>query len=231
MRTLNQQRMRIVGRLHRIFDHRFDRKYGVETTENVGAGALVGEVDLSGYDKDVEIYAGSPSMLFKALHAPLARMNRQRTTYVDIGCGKGRMLMQASQAGFEKTVGVEFAASLGDIARENLTAALGSKGGHWRVDHGDARTYRYPDGDIALFLYNPFDPPVFKAFLENLLADLAERPRALGIIYNNAFCADLLDREPAFVRLPYKGLGGAFLRLMNPHDCGAWRYVVPSEAL
>ena len=224
MGALNKFRIRAIGRVHRAFDEGFDKKRGIETVANVDAAELAGEVDLTGYEGDEELYAGTPSFIFKALHAPLEDMDRLTTTYMDVGCGKGRMLVQASEAGFGMVVGVEFAASLAQTARLNLQAALGDGARGWRVDNDDARTYRYPDGDIALFLYNPFDPPVFKVFLENLLADLAARPRALRIVYNHALCADLLDDEPAFERIAYEGLNRAYTRFVDPHPFGAWRY-------
>jgi len=227
MGALNKFRIRAVGRVHRIFDRRFDARYGIETVANVDAVDVTDEVDLAGYESDEEMYAGTPSLIFAGLHAPLSEVDRAKTTYVDIGCGKGRMLIQASQAGFASVIGVEFAASLAQTARENLRAALGpdTENMRWRIDNDDARTYRYPDGDIVLFLYNPFDAPIFKVFVDNLLADLQERPRALHIIYNNPKCANMLDAAPAFERMAYQGANKTYLRFSNPHAFGAWRYV------
>jgi len=226
MGVLNQFRIRAVGRLHRVFDRRFDARYGIETVANVDAVDVADEVDLAGYEGDEEMYAGTPSQIFNALHAPLLGIDRAKTTYIDVGCGKGRMLIQASQAGFAKVVGVEFAASLAQTARENLRVALGAatENESWRIDNDDARTYRYPDGDIVLFLYNPFDAPIFEAFIDNLIADLQERPRRLEIIYNNPKCAEILDASPAFERMAYQGLNKSYLRFSNPHAFGAWRY-------
>lgn len=229
MGALNRFRIRAVGRVHRVFDKRFDGRHGIETVTNVDAVDVADEVDLAGYESDEEMYAGTPSLIFKGLHAPLSDLDRTKTNYIDIGCGKGRMLIQASQAGFAKVIGVEFAASLAQTARENLRAALGAdmETDRWWIDNDDARTYRYPDGDIVLFLYNPFDPPIFQAFLDNLIADIEARPRAVNIIYNNPQCAHVMDNSPAFERMAYQGANKAYLRFSNPHAFGAWRYVGP----
>ena len=42
-------------------------------------------------------------------------------TFVDLGCGKGRMLIAAGKLGFHRVVGVEFVAELATIAKNNLT--------------------------------------------------------------------------------------------------------------
>ncbi len=223
--VLERYRTRLVGRFHRLFDEWFDARRGIETVRNVDAAHLADVVDLTGYEGDEELYAGTPCLLFEALHSPLSDMERASTTYIDVGCGKGRMLIQAVEAGFSNVVGVEFAKPLAEQARLNLNAALPNADGTWRIDEADARTYDYPDGPLAVFLYNPFDPPVFRAFLSNLLKGLAERPRELRLVYNHTLCADLLDAEPAFERLSYTPLQRAYARLMNPHPFGAWRYV------
>src|SRR5262245_36170867 len=46
------------------------------------------------------------------------------TTYcfLDIGCGKGRPLVIASEYGFKELVGVDYSAKLCRVAQENLTA-------------------------------------------------------------------------------------------------------------
>ncbi len=220
----NGVRIRLVGRLHRMYDERFDARRGIETVANVDAADLEDVIDLTGYEGDDEMYAGTPSLLFEALHAPLAGMDRTATTYLDVGCGKGRMLIQASEAGFPSVVGVEFAKPLAQTARENLQSALGQTQGQWRIDEADARTYRYPDGPLALFIYNPFDPPVFEAFLANLRKDLAARPREMRLIYNHTLCGDMLDTDPVFERLPYNGTNRFYARTLNPHPFGAWRY-------
>jgi SAM-dependent methyltransferase len=222
---LERLRVRIVGRVHRVCDERFDAQRGIETARNVDAAELADVLDLRGYEGDDELYAGTPSLLFDALHSPLSDMDRSQTTYIDVGCGKGRMLIQASEAGFHSVIGVEFAESLAKMARENLQSVLGHGQGRWRIEGADARTYRYPDGALALFLYNPFDPPVFERFLSNLCADLAERPRDVRLIYNHTLCADLLDAQPAFERMSYPGAKQLYASILNPHPFGAWRYI------
>ena len=55
------------------------------------------------------------------LQAALAflREDWSNFTFVDLGCGKGRALIAASEHGFARIIGVEFAKSLVDIARKN----------------------------------------------------------------------------------------------------------------
>lgn len=223
-RFLEKLRVRVVGRFHRSCDERFDAKRGIETVRNIDAADLADVIDLTGYEDDEEMYAGTPSLLFDALHSPLSDMDRSRTTYIDVGCGKGRMLIQAIEAGFQNVIGIEFAKPLADMARENLQTVLGEGKGKWSIDEADARSYVYPEGPLVLFLYNPFDPPVFKAFLSNLHMNLAARPREVYLIYNHTLCGDLLDADDAFERLSYSRLQRIYAQAISPHPFGAWRY-------
>src|SRR5215472_1458160 len=40
-------------------------------------------------------------------------------TFVDLGCGKGRVLLMARELGFGRIIGVEFAPALAKVARRN----------------------------------------------------------------------------------------------------------------
>jgi 2-polyprenyl-3-methyl-5-hydroxy-6-metoxy-1,4-benzoquinol methylase len=43
-----------------------------------------------------------------------------RATFIDIGCGKGRVLLMAAEHGFRKIIGIDFAADLCLTARGNV---------------------------------------------------------------------------------------------------------------
>jgi SAM-dependent methyltransferase len=117
-------------------------------------------------------------------------------TFIDLGCGKGRTLMIAAEAGFARVIGVEFAIELVRIARKNL-----SQPRYAQVDvlHADAAEFDFPDGDLVVYLYNPFDRHVIEA----VLANLAKAPsRRLYVLYKTPRCAEVFDQCALLRRLP-----------------------------
>src|SRR6059058_302579 len=103
--------------------HPFDQRYGVDT------GGLIGGGDLqSGHRNDVyntAYYGMAPSRFQRVMeywiadqtHAPL-----EEYSFVDLGCGKGRAVMMASEFRFREVVGVELHSGLAGIAQSNLAA-------------------------------------------------------------------------------------------------------------
>lgn len=76
-------------------------------------------------------------------------------TFIDLGCGKGRVLLVASHYGFCRVIGVEFARELVEAARRNLQV---SGIGGAEVICEDAANFRFPGGNLVVYLFNPFSP-------------------------------------------------------------------------
>jgi SAM-dependent methyltransferase len=114
-------------------------------------------------------------------------------TFVDIGCGKGRAVMLASELPFKEAVGVELNAGLAAIAVRNagVWKTAGRAQCPVRVVCQDAAEFVLPEGPCLLYLYNPFGAPVLKRFLENLEATAGERGRVLDVLYQNPEAAEL----------------------------------------
>jgi len=214
---------RVISRLHRYVDRKFDSRRNIETSKIVRISDLQDDVDFSDYAID-ELYAGTPTCLFNDLHAPVKRKELQNITYIDIGSGKSRILIQAAEAGFDNIIGVEFSPTLAEEGRKNCEKAITVNDVKWDVLTEDAKSLDYPDGDLVIFLYNPFDQAVFNAFLDNLVNNLSAKPRSLVLIYNHAHYAHLLDENTHLKRIFYPWLTRLKLKLFNPHSFGAWEY-------
>ena len=116
-------------------------------------------------------------------------------TFVDLGCGKGRAVLIAARLGFRRAIGVEFAAELADIARKNIqNMGLANAS----IVHGDATEFAFPEGDLVVFLFNPFGPELMAKVAANL-----ERRRQgkLYVIYARPCFAHLFDASRAIKRL------------------------------
>ena len=107
-------------------------------------------------------------------------------TFIDIGAGKGRMLIIASELGFERIVGVELVPELADIAKKNL-AKLGIKNAE--VESADAADFLFPHSDLVVYFYNPFTWEV----MQKVVANLRNHTRELYVIYKFPKCAALFD--------------------------------------
>jgi SAM-dependent methyltransferase len=107
-------------------------------------------------------------------------------TFIDIGSGKGRALLLATEYGFRRIIGIELLPELDRIARENALA-FKQRGGKMEIEVvcGDATTFRFPVEPIVLFLFNPLPEPALRVFSQNLENSLRQNPRPLWMIYAN----------------------------------------------
>lgn len=179
--------------------HPIDEEYGIETSGVIGFKQL-----RSGKKSDVYTvsYGGSqPSIVRRAL-AGIPGI--ERSTFLDLGCGKGRALAVASEFPFRDVVGVELAPFLADIARANA-AAIGRRfpgRPPIRVFEGDALATRLPEGQVVLYLFHPFFKALMKKLVAGIEADLrAGRCGKVFVVYYNPVYGDVFDASPLFRRV------------------------------
>jgi SAM-dependent methyltransferase len=195
--------------------HPFDQTHGVDTSGLVPAKHLV-----TGHANDEHVtayYGVAPSILRTLIdrwRETIPPYPISRYTFIDIGAGKGRGLLVASEYRFRKVIGVELNSSMTGIARHNIA--------HWTRTHAeditapplapievveqDALEFDLPATPTLLFLFHPFEAPVLKQLLRRIETRFASRSPAspdpaLDLIYVNAECANVLDRNPAFTQL------------------------------
>jgi SAM-dependent methyltransferase len=188
--------------------HPFDRLHGVETS-----GLLPGRVIARGTDARIDeltaYYAIAPSILRALLDLWLQQLHPaapiERTIFLDVGAGKGRAMLLASQYPFLRVEGVELNPALASITRENIS--------RWQQDasanplaplvlhHADATTLPLPHSPVLAHLFHPFELPMLRRFLRHVESSLAHHPQPFDLLYVNAEHDSLLDRHPAFTRL------------------------------
>jgi SAM-dependent methyltransferase len=121
-------------------------------------------------------------------------------TLVDYGCGKGRVLFMALEAGFREVVGIEIAPELARAAAENVRSYRGRR--RAASVHGvDAAAFSIPAGPIIAYLFNPFKGPVLEAVAENLRRSFAEQPRPMYVVYLLGQADSPFDRGAPFTML------------------------------
>jgi cyclopropane fatty-acyl-phospholipid synthase-like methyltransferase len=69
-----------------------------------------------------------------------------RDTFVDFGCGKGRVVHQAARRPFRRVIGVEISPVLAEVARNGLAARRHQhRCGSVEIVVSDVTQYRVPD--------------------------------------------------------------------------------------
>ena len=167
-------------------------RYAVERWQHSRDRASRGFDDTLGVDTHAWTLSGyepTPLPLLEALFAELPVAGR---TFVDVGCGKGRVLLWAARSPFVRVVGVEHDAALADIARRNLRRAVDPQRRCRDVDvvTDDAAAAAWPLGPLVVFLYNPFDAAVMVEVVASLERSLAAHPRPCRVVYVHPLCAD-----------------------------------------
>ncbi|WP_158943615.1 class I SAM-dependent methyltransferase [Granulicella sp. S190] len=214
--------------------HPFDKRYGVDTSGLIGGGEL-----RSGHKNDVfntAYYGMAPSRFRRVVedwisssgHAPLSE-----TSFIDLGCGKGRAVLMASEFVFRQAIGVELNPSLTKTAESNLAlwTAAGRAVCPVTVLCQDATEFAFPDGPCLLYLFNPFAAPVVKRLIERLETEFANRPGSLDVIYFNPESGELFESHPGF-KLLWSGTvelsdeDAAADHVASPDDlCSIFRWV------
>jgi SAM-dependent methyltransferase len=163
-------------------DHSFDRRYGTDTAGAVDTSALGIESDER--REQAILYLPSPVRVTEWMLNSIGIAHGD-FTFVDLGCGKGRVLLVAAQHPFRRILGVDISAELTAIASGNAARfqrhAMGCK--NIDVVNADATTIDFPETNLLLHLYHPFEPAVTRAVLRRLEASLQARPRQVRIAY------------------------------------------------
>ena len=171
-------------------ERRFDRRLGVDTRGLLYHGAADDSRHV-----DANCYQGVPPENFERMLRSLP-VEPGRFCFVDLGCGKGKALLLAADAGFCRVVGVELSTELADVARSNLSNRIGTGGvPEYQVIAGDAAGSPLPPEPLVVFLFNPFGEQTLSAVLDNLRESLADAPRPAFVAFMNPTLAHLLDGQ------------------------------------
>ena len=106
--------------------------------------------------------------------------------FLDLGAGKGRMLLVAARHPIRRAIGVEISPELTGIARANVRRAASQlRCRHVDVVTADAASYRVPDDVSVVHMFNPFSGPVLTAAIDRLLESIDRSPRTVRLVYSN----------------------------------------------
>ena len=137
--------------------------------------------------------------------------------FVDLGSGKGRVLLIATQFGFTRIIGVEFSRELCEVARANVTtfARKTQVTPGIQIVESDVANYLIEPEYNVLFMYNPFDAVVMAKFLVNLRTSLTQFPRKLWLIYHYPLHQEAIIKSELFRACQEFDLGGEVFKVYN----------------
>lgn len=105
-------------------------------------------------------------------------------TFVDFGCGKGRVVHQAARRPFRRVIGVEVSPELADIARTSLAARRRRhRCRDVEIVVSDVTQFRVPDDLTIAYLFRPFSSEVLGAVLQGIVESIDRHPRRVRLIY------------------------------------------------
>ena len=124
-------------------------------------------------------------------------------TFLDLGSGKGRTLLMASECPFGRVVGVELLPELNDLAVGNIREFKSETQKCFSVESlcADARTFPLPKEPLLLYLFNPFLESGLAQVVGNLEQSLRSYSRTVIVLYHNPQLANVLDASAALERV------------------------------
>jgi SAM-dependent methyltransferase len=138
----------------------FDRRYGTDTAGYIPLSDLDVKSDnwmqgcaYQGIGTEVDLSAVLPPLRFEDY------------TFVDLGAGKGRAVLLALRLPFKEVIGVEFSATLAQIAHSNTRRwpPAEFRAGACAIVCKDVTEYTLPAGPLVVFIYNAFGPALMEA--------------------------------------------------------------------
>jgi len=166
---------------------------GTDTTDRVYAAGL-------GYEENPKFdhYQPITRPWFQRMVAELLADVRHGV-FIDLGSGKGRVDMLASQHRFSSVIAVEYSRILHAVTSYNLRryAPRHLRSGRLQLVECDAGEFKFPEVNrVVILFYNPFGRAVMERVVENLQTWLDAGERSAVVLSRNAVHAAAFAEPP-----------------------------------
>lgn len=179
-----EQRRRRYGDVEYDWDHRVDT-----TSATVGwRDRLLGVFHSA--------YQPTEPALFHEMLAAL-KIAFEDFTFIDLGSGKGRTLLMASDYPFRRIIGVELLPELNRVAEANLRKYKSEAQKCFQLEsrRADALQFVFPAEPVVLYLSNPLPRAGLAHVIENIERSFDEHPRQIRVLYHNPIHEDVLAAQ------------------------------------
>lgn len=182
---------KLVHRVQFHLESAFDRKYGTDTSGVIPLKHLT--IKSQNIEQGIW-YEPMSVKVFRQLMGHLT-INFSEFEFIDFGSGKGRVLLLASEYGFQKVVGIEFAEELHRKSNENVAIyeLYTQKSSNIETFCMDAVEFPIPKVPLVIFFYSPFGGRVMHQVLNNITTSLTSNPRKIIMVF--------YGRSPSSLRL------------------------------
>lgn len=172
-------------------DQWFDHRYRTDTTKRVAQAGL----RVLSPDNQSEARPYFPTRARAVRYAIRRAGVPTDKGFVDVGSGKGKVMLVAATMGFQKIKGIEFAPELHRIACDNMARLAPSlpTGAAIQPICADATQYELANEDCVFFMFNPFGGHVMAGFCHQVLASLTRCPRKIWIIYADPAAQSVIE--------------------------------------
>lgn len=205
--------------------HPFDRRHRIDTSgliypDQLATGSPADAMSEGYYATAPSLFHGMISLWRKRLARPLSSY-----AFIDLGCGKGRVLLMASTYPFRQVLGIEIHKELAETARRN--AARWSRGyAAIEVRTGDATLDPVgglaADVPVVCFLFNAFGTEAVRRMAANLTASARRRTGPIDLLYLHP------DQHRVLVEMGLQVLADEQLSLSS-EDTGADAFKVATD--
>lgn len=158
---------------------KFDLKYKVETNTSVAPSR---DSKLEAFN-DAELYWPTREKPFDSMITKIHE-DYSNFSFIDVGCGKGRVMIMAAKFPFKTIHGIELSNDLARKCEYNLTLIQQQfPNVTFNVHNVNALNFQLPIENLFLYLFDPFGRDTLKAFLNNLKLSAQQSKKRVIVLY------------------------------------------------
>jgi hypothetical protein len=208
-------------RFHCIFDSWQDRRLAIDASGLHEQEQLASSGPNARYSY---VYLGTPHLVIDLAFRRF-NVDPSRFTFVDLGSGKGRVVVRAATRPFKRVEGVELSPKMHNVALENVHNAnvAGKLRSPVFVRNEDVLKYDIPETPLVLFFFNSFQRVALNKFLDKLQQSLRDRPRECYFVYVNPRNGDCVEERTLMRAVPISRLMRIIIRLLSPWPMAIYR--------
>ena len=113
--------------------------------------------------------------------------------FVDLGCGKGRVVCCAARIGIREAIGIEREQELCRLAQTNALRLRGRRT-TISIRHVSAENADYLN-ETVFYMFNPFGEDVMRAVVSKIASSLTLNPRPIRLVYVKPVFESVLEES------------------------------------